>query len=147
MKFSAFTDALQTCPQVRFKKQDGDFVPAHFHITKVAQIEKRAVDCGGNFQKEAQIILELWVADDFHHRISGQKLLDIILSAKAQMNLHADTPVFVELQGHTVERYGLDLEEGYFRLNALQTDCPVKERCCLPPPSTEKACVAGSCCC
>jgi len=58
-------------------------IPAHAHVTEVARIDKRYVDCGGTFRSEAFCRLQTWVADDTEHRLSAGKLLAILGKAGA----------------------------------------------------------------
>jgi hypothetical protein len=37
---------------VRFQLPTGDAVPAHAHVTEVARIDKKFVDCGGTFRNQ-----------------------------------------------------------------------------------------------
>ena len=74
MKLSTLKIILQELDQVEFILPNGDKVPEHFHVTEVGKIEKTFVDCGGALRKEAVINFQLWLADDYNHRLSAQKL-------------------------------------------------------------------------
>ena len=63
---------------LRFILPDATLVPAHAHVTEVARIDKRFVDCGGTLRDDALCRLQTWVADDLHHRLTAGKLLGIL---------------------------------------------------------------------
>ena len=66
---------------VRFQLPNGDFVPAHAHVTEVARIDKRFVDCGGTFRTDSLCRLQTWFADDVDHRLNAGKLANIFTLA------------------------------------------------------------------
>jgi hypothetical protein len=43
--------AQHPAAQVRFQLPNGDFAPVHSHVTEVARIDKRFIDCGGTLAK------------------------------------------------------------------------------------------------
>ncbi|CAN5276707.1 hypothetical protein BH09BAC5_BH09BAC5_25710 [soil metagenome] len=69
---------MDTLPQLNFKLENGNLVPAHFHITEVGQVMKHFIDCGGTVRDEKVVSFQLWEANDFDHRLAPQKLKDII---------------------------------------------------------------------
>jgi hypothetical protein len=51
---------------------DGDEILAHFHVTEVAHVTKRFIDCGGKLHdRQDACLLQTWVADDCEHRLTG----------------------------------------------------------------------------
>ena len=63
---------------VRFVLPTGSSVPPHAHVTEVAQVDKRFIDCGGTVRTESICRLQTWFADDTEHRLSAGKLLKIL---------------------------------------------------------------------
>src|SRR5215471_16642045 len=66
---------------IRFVLPNGDRVPAHAHVTEVARIDKKFIDCGGTFRTQSFCRLQTWVSDDFHHRLTAGTLLKILHKA------------------------------------------------------------------
>ena len=60
---------------VRFQLPNGGFLPVHTHVTEVARLDKRFIDCGGTLRTEALCRLQTWFADDIEHRLTADKLL------------------------------------------------------------------------
>ena len=54
---------------LRFSLPDGSRVEAHAHVTEVARIDKRFVDCGGTVRNDSFCRLQTWVANDVDHRL------------------------------------------------------------------------------
>lgn len=52
MKLSEFKRYLSTLSQVNIVQPNGEYVPAHFHITEVGLITKNFLDCGGDVHTE-----------------------------------------------------------------------------------------------
>src|SRR3954466_11896670 len=57
---------------------DGDFVPAHFHVTEVGRVQKDFIDCGGTTRSAVTCLLQVWVAGDVAHRLAAGKLADVL---------------------------------------------------------------------
>lgn len=114
--------------QVAFKLPNGQEVPAHFHVTEVGQIDKRFIDCGGTLRKESVINFQLWTADDYDHRLSVEKLKNIIALSEKNLLLD-DGEIEVEYQGDTIGKYHLEWDNGHFQLTNTHTDCLAKDQC------------------
>src|SRR5581483_1540517 len=56
-------------------------MPPHAHVTEVARIDKRFIDCGGTFRTEFTCRLQTWFSDDTEHRLTSRKLLGILQKA------------------------------------------------------------------
>lgn len=78
MLLSEFLSALNQVSEFRFQQPNGDFVPNHFHITEVGRVHKHFIDCGGTERKESVVNFQLWSSDDVQHRLSPQKVIQII---------------------------------------------------------------------
>jgi len=75
MNINAFREVLTANPEaaIRFMLPDGDFVPAHFHITEVGRVHKDFIDCGGTVRSTTACVLQVWVAGDLEHRLNTFK--------------------------------------------------------------------------
>ena len=58
----ALTEASSST--IRFRLPSGELTPAHAHVTEIARINKRFIDCGGTLREDALCRLQTWVADD-----------------------------------------------------------------------------------
>src|SRR5215467_2431621 len=87
---------------VRYHFADGQAVPAHAHVTEVARIDKKFVDCGGTLRNQSLCRLQTWVADDYDHRLKAGILLKI-LDKGASFLQSDDIEVDVE---HELDRFG-----------------------------------------
>jgi hypothetical protein len=117
---------------------DGTLVPDHFHVTEVGSVTKHFIDCGGTERKENVVNFQLWTADDYDHRLSAQKLGDIIRLSEKVLNLE-DSPIEVEYQSQTIGKYGLEFNGSRFLLTSKQTDCLAKDNCGIPTKKTSNS--------
>jgi len=80
MKLTELKNELSRCPEanLRFVLPNGEAVPAHAHVTEVARIDKRFIDCGGTLRNNANCRLQTWFSDDIDHRLTAGKLVKII---------------------------------------------------------------------
>lgn len=131
---------------VRFILPDGGLIPAHAHVTEVGRVDKRFIDCGGTRREESHCLLQTWVAEDLHHRLSAGKLAGIL---RKGMELLEDDglPVRVEYEEDLVSQFPLthaSEEEGilYLHTGLRHTDCLAKELC---TPATG-CCSTPGCC-
>jgi hypothetical protein len=131
MKIQPFLQTLASMSELRWSLPDGSLVPAHAHVTEVALMTRRFVDCGGTHRMERRIQLQLWVANDVDHRLDPSKLMRIIRETEAWMEWD-NHEVEIEYQGKTIERYGVEIMEGVLALQPLQTNCLAQDRCGLP---------------
>ena len=125
---------------VRFLLPNGDFVPAHAHVTEVARIEKRFVDCGGTLRNDAFCRLQTWVADDVDHRLTAGKLLKILDKAKSFL-ASEDLEVDVEHEVGYISQFPLQSvevlsDEIILHLTERHTACLAMDKCM---PATKPA--------
>jgi hypothetical protein len=154
MKIQSFLQTLAAMSELRWALPDGSLVPAHAHVTEVALMTRRFVDCGGTHRLDRRIQLQLWVAGDVDHRLEPSKLLRIIRDTEAWMEWD-NHEVEVEYQGKTIERYGVEIMEGVLALQPLQTNCLAQDRCLVPIAEESSStlspvvsrCKPGSGCC
>jgi hypothetical protein len=142
MKLSQLKTILSQLNKVEFRFENGMPIPKHFHVTEIGSTIKTFMDCGGTCREEKLITFQFWYANDFDHRLSASKLIEIIKLSEEKLGLE-DLEIEVEYQQETVGRYGLDYTEGKFVLTPTLTDCLAKDKCGVPEPVTT---VTTSCC-
>src|SRR5438034_802126 len=64
-------NALEANPKrfPRFVLPNGDYIPAHAHVTEVGLVVRSFIDCGGLTGKEEKILLQAHVGDDTDPRL------------------------------------------------------------------------------
>jgi hypothetical protein len=145
---------------VRFRLPGGDFVPVHAHVTEVARLDKRFIDCGGTLRTETHCRLQTWFTYDTDHRLTAGKLLKIFALAESVL-LTDDLDVDVEHEVGQITQFPLGAIEVaagelIFCLTERHTACLAMDKCLPPaPPSSEfsplkfdftKPASAGKCC-
>ncbi len=155
MKLSAFINALENGQKLNFSLPNGEFVPAHYHITEIGTVTKDFIDCGGTMRSEKKINFQLWFSSDLDHRLSTDKLLKIVKIGKDKIGL-ADLEIEVEYQTDTIGKFNVGLQEDHFALLATKTACLAEENCGIPQEKTKlqladvgtgSSCAPGSGCC
>lgn len=143
MRVSELSQKLTDTPDatVRFRLPSGELAAAHAHVTEVARISKRFIDCGGTFREESTCRLQTWVADDYHHRLIAGKLAKILEKARLVLG-DDDLDVDVEHDMGFVTQFPLQaatLEgtEVILSLQGKNTACLAPELCCPPPAQQE----------
>jgi hypothetical protein len=157
MKLSQLKQELVGVHELNFELPNGTFVPKHFHVTEIGQIDKHFIDCGGTVRNERTVNFQLWEAGDFDHRLAPKKLNDIIDLCEKVLNIE-DGEIEVEYQNGTIGKYGLDFNGKNFLLTSKQTACLASDACGVNDKkqklelsglqSEAKACCApgGGCC-
>jgi hypothetical protein len=128
MKLSELKSILIGVNEINFQLPDGTFVPQHFHVTEVGQVNKHFIDCGGTIRQEKSVNFQLWEAGDFDHRIAPKKLSDIIHLSEKALNIE-DAEIEVEYQSSTIGKYGLDYNGKNFLLVNKNTACLASDNC------------------
>ncbi|MBK9285815.1 MAG: hypothetical protein IPM51_16080 [Sphingobacteriaceae bacterium] len=157
MKLSEFKKQLALVNELNFVLPNGKFVPAHFHVTEIGQVNKHFIDCGGTERKENKVNFQLWEANDFDHRLAPQKLSDIITLSEKVLGI-VDGEIEVEYQGETIGKYGLAYNGKSFSLTQTKTNCLASDKCGIPPEklkvslselttNKQACCTPGSGCC
>jgi hypothetical protein len=131
MLISAFKQTLRELDTLKFQLPNGEFVPAHFHITEVGNITRNFIDCGGVQRQENKLNLQLWVASDTDHRLDPTNLLNILQLAEKQLG-NSNLEVEVEYQQSTIGRYKLAFDGAVFQLINTQTACLAPNQCGIP---------------
>lgn len=135
MKLSELKNVLsQHSPaHVQFVLPDGAFIPAHAHVTEVARIDKRFIDCGGTLRNESQCRLQTWFSDDTEHRLTAGKLAQILDKAGAVLGTD-DLDVDVEHQAGYISQFPLQSAEItsngiILHLTERRTACLAEDKC------------------
>ena len=130
---------------IRFVLPTGSKVPPHAHVTEVARLDKRFIDCGGTFRTETICRLQTWFADDTDHRLKAGKLL-VILEKAASFLETEDLEVDVEHEAPFISQFPISSAEAagenlIVRLDVRHTACLAEDKCLPPalnPPSLLK---------
>lgn len=140
MTFLEFRHALDRNPDamMHWMLPDGSFVPAHYHVTEVGMLRKDFIDCGGTVRSTVACVLQIWVANDFAHRLPAAKLRAIIDVARSLLQSD-DLPMEVEYDTGVISRYPVSgvacMPSGLlFHLDAKHTACLAPERCGVAGP-------------
>ncbi len=131
MKLSEFKKQLDSTQELNFILPNGTFVPQHFHVTEVGQVNKHFIDCGGTVRNEKTVNFQLWKANDLDHRLAPQKLISIISLSEKVLGVE-DAEIEVEYQNDTIGKYGVDFNGKDFVLTNKQTDCLASDSCGIP---------------
>lgn len=131
MNLSTFKQQLSAVNELKFVLENGQLVPAHFHVTEVGQVNKHFIDCGGTVRNEKTVNFQLWQAGDFDHRLAPQKLMGIIELSEKVLKIE-DAEIEVEYQSDTIGKYGLDFNGRHFVLTTKQTACLASDACGIP---------------
>jgi hypothetical protein len=138
MKLSELKSILTAKPEarLRFLLPIGEFAPAHVHVTEVARVDKRFIDCGGTLRTESVCRLQTWHAQDVEHRLTAGKLSRIFAKAEG-VALTDDLEVDVEHEVGFISQFPLESIEAtagglVFRLGVRHTACLAEDKC-LPP--------------
>ena len=154
MTLEQIKEILPTLENVEFQLEDGTFVPEHFHVTEVGQINKRFIDCGGVIRDESVVNFQLWNADDYEHRLKPGKLLRIIQLSEEKLGIE-NNEIEVEYQSNTIGKYDLEFNGKVFVLKSKTTTCLAQNACGVPSEkpkknlaeSTANTCTPGGGCC
>lgn len=158
MKLTVFKAHLRRNPEqpVGFVFDDGEFIPASFHVTEVGHVAKNFIDCGGTVRNVSSVQLQVWIGNDEDHRLTAGKLAKIIDLAQPLIPSD-DLEVEIEYENCVISQYTVDdvsAADGrvVFQLGDKHTDCLAKEACGIataarPGASASAGCCGGSDCC
>lgn len=140
----------------RISLPDGSAVPLSFHVTEVGRVQKTFLDCGGTLRESVTCQLQVWVGEDYDHRIETQKMAAILGKAAAYLP-DESVPVEVEYEDRVISQYTIEghevSEEAVVLVLAHKhTECLAPELCGLPAiprlPSLGKSpCCGPTGCC
>lgn len=120
----------------RIALPDGNSIPISFHVTEVGRLDKTFLDCGGKLRENTTCQLQIWVGEDYDHRIETGKMASIL--QKATSLLPDDSiPVEIEYEDrvisqYTIEGHELTDEAVILKLANKHTECLAPELCGLP---------------
>src|SRR4051794_11367920 len=138
MKLSEFKQLLaqHSGRNIRFVLPTGTRIPPQAHVTEVARIDKRFIDCGGTFRTEFTCRLQTWFSDDTSHRLTSGKLLGILEKSAAFLeteNLEVDVEYEAPfISQFPVTRLAAEAEILEIHLGTKHTACLAEDKC-LPP--------------
>ncbi len=154
MNLSSLSKALSRDPSaaLHIMLPDGDFVPAHFHVTEVGRVHKQFVDCGGTGRESTACVIQAWVAADTDHRLTAGKLAKIVELA-APILKGDDLPVEIEYEAGVISQYplgGIEITPAglLLMLGTKHTDCLAPDRCGIPvtAAAAKTGCGTSGCC-
>lgn len=126
---------------LRFQLPDGEAVPAHAHVTEVARIDKRFIDCGGTLRNDSFCRLQTWFSDDVDHRLTAGKLFKILeksapflMSDDLEVDIEHEVGVITQLPLASVE---VSPDTLVLHLVERHTACLAMDKCkpAAAPPS------------
>jgi hypothetical protein len=151
MTFRDLQNALEANPNrfPRFVLPDGDYIPAHAHVTEVGHLVRNFIDCGGLGGKEEKVVLQTHVGDDTDHRLRSDRFAKILRLGRRVIpsaNLNVD----VEYDCCVVAQYPIaDAKSDGKHLNLMlhrgRTQCRVRER--RQDETTAAGCATSAACC
>ena len=151
MKLHELQSMLAEYPNTfpRFVLPDGDYIPAHAHVTEVGHVVRNFIDCGGATGKEEKVVLQTHVGDDFDHRLRSDRFSKI-LQLGTRVLPHTDLDVDVEYDCCVVAQYPVvaarpEGEHLDFILQRGRTQCRARER--READVADSCCAAASACC
>lgn len=138
MQLTELKKSLAQHPEkvLRFILPTGTKIPIHAHITEVAKIEKKFIDCGGTFRTEALCRLQTWFADDTNHRATARMLLKI-LDKSASFLETDEMDVDVEYEAPFISQFPIlevvaEEDAVVLHLGSKHTACLALDRCVAP---------------
>ena len=155
MKLSLLTSLLQAHPDKQFRLilPSRDAVPVSFHITEVAHVQKRFLDCGGALHTTNTCQLQAWVHTDTDHRLLAGKMAGVLGLAQKVLPENQDLDIEIEYEDTAISQYpvadyAVTDSEVILSLTAKHTDCLAKA-VCLPqlPMASGAGCGCGPSCC
>jgi len=150
MTLQDLQNALKANPKrfPRFVLPDGEYIPAHAHVTEVGHLVRNFIDCGGLIGKEEKIVLQTHVGDDTDHRLRSDRFARI-LQLGNRVIPSADLDVDVEYDCCVVAQYPIaeaapDGDHLNLILQRGRTQCRARER---HDSETASRCATSAACC
>jgi hypothetical protein len=125
-------------------------VPVSFHVTEVGHVRKTFLDCGGTLRETSSCQLQIWVGEDYDHRIETGKMAAIL--GKAESLLPDESiPVEIEYEDRVISQYTIASHELTDSAVVLQlahkhTGCLAREICGLPAIGGKAPCCGSGGC-
>lgn len=130
-------------------------VSVSFHITEVAHLQKRFIDCGGKLHTTHTCQLQVWLGRDTEHRLLAGKMADVLNLAKKALPEGQDLDLEIEYEDaiisqYPVAGYTVTADAVVLQLAYKHTDCLAKEVCVpttLPTANGAAPCCGTGCNC
>ena len=152
MKLSVLNELLQAHRDKQFHLvlPNDRAVPISFHITEVAHVQKRFLDCGGKAHTTHTCQLQAWVWTDTDHRLPAGKMADVLALAKDILPSNQDLDIEIEYEDAAISQYPVasyTVTDTAVVLNLAtkHTDCLAKEVCLPSLPMIAGSTTAGCC--
>lgn len=136
---------------VRFELPTATLLSPHVHVTEVARIDKKLVDCGGTLRTESSCRLQIYQADDTEHRITAAKLAQILAkgagvlgSTSLPVEAEAEAPY---LAAFPVVAARLEDKQVVLSFGVRHAACLAEDVCFPANLHNKSACAPGSGCC
>lgn len=153
MKLSAFKALLRDHPEKQFRLvlPSTEAVPISFHITEVAHVQKRFIDCGGKLHTTHTCQLQAWVGPDSDHRLQAGKMARVLELAGKVLPEGQDLDIEIEYEGTAISQYPVaghmvTNDAVVLNLASKHTDCLAKESCLPTLPMANGGTGASGCC-
>jgi len=160
MQLSELKALLAEYPDRHFRLglPDGAAVPVSFLIPEIWRVHKTFLDCGGTLRERTTCQLQVWVGEDYNHRIETGKMAGILEKGKSLLP-DESVPVEIEYEDRVISQYTIashELTEDavVLRLAHKHTECLAPELCGLqmpdlrlPAPGGKSSCCGPSGCC
>ena len=151
MTLRSLQDVLEANPRrfPRFVLPDGNYIPAHAHVTEVGHVVRNFIDCGGLTGKEEKVLLQTHAGNDTDHRLRSDRFAKI-LQLGNRVIPSPDLDVDVEYDCCVVAQYPIaeatpDGEHLNLILQRGRTQCRARER--SEGETAAGCCVASAACC
>jgi hypothetical protein len=120
----------------RLSLPDGMAIPQSFHVTEVGALHKIFLDCGGTRRESHTCQLQVWVGEDYQHRIETGKMAAILAKASSLLP-DPSVPVEIEYEDRVISQYTIAhheiLDDSVLLVLAHKhTECLAPELCGLP---------------
>jgi hypothetical protein len=133
----------------RFILPNGDYIPAHAHVTEVGHVVRNFIDCGGLTGKEEKVVLQTHVGSDTDHRLRSDRFAKI-LQLGDRVIPSFDRDVDVEYDCCVVAQYPIAEAQprGQYLdliLERARTQCRARER--RQAETSDGCCATSTSCC
>jgi hypothetical protein len=152
MLFSELKSLLASHPERHFRLRlpDDSAVPVSFHVTEIGHVRKTFLDCGGTRRENHTCQLQVWVGEDYDHRIETGKMAAILEKGRTLMP-DESLPVEIEYEDKVISQYTITGHEinpdaVVLILAHKHTECLAPELCGLPAINRLPAMRASSSC-
>ena len=151
VKLSDLRAVLEQHPDTlpRFVLPDGDYIPAHAHVTEVGHVLKNFIDCGGVMGKSETVLLQTHVGQDTDHRLKADRFAKILQLGRRVLP-HDELEVEIEYDCCVVAQYPISEVKAANQhldliLGTRRTQCLANER--RKTEGADSCCGAATACC